>query len=455
MGDPRYFSSAVKTRWLNTFFNQKPLYRLILTLFVGLAMWLVPFSVKGATIFEDNFNSYDEGDLTGQGNWLENATQNSFQVISSPTYEGARAIKSTTAVIFGNHKLGSEEASGTLSVALKFVSGELGSNISFIANNPGESFSAGFWVIKNADSLDITTFELTCGSFSLDDWHILRFEWWQIGNSTQADFYVDSIFCRTKQIAGYADVLDRIKFYSVNSEFLLDFISETGTGACRLGSCENCETYESCISGGCFWEHSAWPLIVEDACFEPSEPNPEYCGGFFECQYCLDETTCETNSTCVWQDIGFGNKCYMISPVIPPAQAGWEAPELEDCEALSGVEKWLCEIKNFIAGIFMPTQEKVEEFYLTIGAFSERFPFNYAQSLRSFFTDIKTGFDTEKSIPVKILGEEGDVDFTFWSASTTIGGTAENLGNIVKDFSTFIIILAFSMWLIGFIKRIL
>jgi hypothetical protein len=222
--------------------------------------------------------------------------------------------------------------------------------------------------------------------------------------------------------------------------------------------CANYENYTNCVNAGCDWYYSEWMetsgLYPYEGCVDHITPEPEECGSFFKCVFCETQETCSANF-CEWKDIGFGNKCYMYEPITPPLQGGWEVPALEDCEVLSGVEKWLCNIKNFIAGIFMPTQAKINEFYMTMGTFKDKFPFNYARALNGFFADIKEGFDTEKNIPVKILGQTGNVNFAFWGASSTIGGVPENLGNIVKDVSTVIILLAFLVWLISFIKRFL
>jgi hypothetical protein len=102
----------------------------------------------------------------------------------------------------------------------------------------------------------------------------------------------------------------------------------------------------------------------------------------------------------------------------------------------------------------MPTQEKVNELNLTMANFKAKFPFNYASSLSAFFQTIKTGLDTPKDIPVEIFGHSGDVNFDFLNATSTIGGTSETMKNILYDCNTALIIFAFVLWIISFIKRI-
>lgn len=220
---------------------------------------------------------------------------------------------------------------------------------------------------------------------------------------------------------------------------------------CSLGFCKYCETYDTCIEAGCSWYYSTW--LQQYFCVEPFEPEPEECGSFFKCQYCTTQTTCELQLNCEWIDRGLGFKCYMKEPTIPPPQVSWEVPELEDCDELTGIERWLCKIKNFIAGIFMPTQTKIDELYNTLGAFQQKFPFNYILALQTFFNSVRVSLDTQKSIPIKILGQEADVSFAFWDKTTTIGGVSETFKNILFDFTTILVFLCWFVWLIHFVRR--
>lgn len=229
-------------------------------------------------------------------------------------------------------------------------------------------------------------------------------------------------------------------------------------GGCALTKCNLCETSDTCIDAGCFWEYSLYYLQIDPNatgyyCAEPYEPAEEQCGAFFKCQYCGAQATCEEQLNCEWINRGQGSKCYMKEPTMPPPPATWEVPTLDDCEELSGAEKWLCEIKNFIAGIFMPSQEKVNALFDTFGAFKDKFPFSYIGAVNSFFGEISTSLDTEKGIPIKILGNEGNVDFSFWDSSAEIGGISETFKNVVFDATTILVIFGFFMWIVGFIKR--
>ena len=224
---------------------------------------------------------------------------------------------------------------------------------------------------------------------------------------------------------------------------------------CDLENCDLCLTSDTCQNAGCVYEwisaYGYWD------CHAPYIPYVSGCGMAEGCYGCQDQTACENAEpvgSCEWVDKGegYGFACYPY--LAPPAEITWVVPELENCDELSGVEKWLCLIKNFIAGAFMPTQEKVNNLKLTMDNFKTKFPFNYANSLSAFFTTIKTSVATEKSIPIKILGTESNVSFAFWEKTASIGGTTESFKNILFDFTTLLIIIAFAVWVISFIKRI-
>lgn len=224
---------------------------------------------------------------------------------------------------------------------------------------------------------------------------------------------------------------------------------------CGIDHCSYCETSEDCVGAGCIYEYNSWFARWE--CHQEYVPYIPGCGtGFQEsCYGCYNQENCENAipvGVCEWVDRGYGIACYPTEEV--PGEAVWEAPELENCDGLSGVEKWLCEIKNWVAGLFMPTQEKVNNLKMTIDNFKAKFPFNYAGSLSAFFNTIKTSLDTPKDIPVEVFGNSGNLNFDFLEATGTIGGTSETIKNILFDFSTALIVIGFLFWIISFIKRL-
>ena len=98
-------------------------FRLKLSLIcIVIAVFVFMFSVSAATIFTDDFNSYNNGDLNGQGSW-SGATEFDVQTGSADNPEGSgvgkEVLNSTNAdkVIT---KIGTETANGTFVVYMKF-----------------------------------------------------------------------------------------------------------------------------------------------------------------------------------------------------------------------------------------------------------------------------------------------------------------------------------------------
>lgn len=494
MGDSQYFSPKIEKTTTTTSFVKKPLYGAILTLFIGLAMWLVPFLVYGFNAswnydFEQGKDSCFTGDLRNCPKWsgdnanfqvstvakhrhnlFQGGTYNQATVSKTLTFTPTLSLNSATTDDFYylNLPMRVNSWSGQWPRAY-FVFPPVPSQFGikqYPSSNPADKHRLHLANVYRFNCQTGAYIDYISGTgqylgpqFEQNTWVIFHFKFDTTNNliylsytynGSRVDWSVDNNKCfwpdNTTPRTNY-------NFTGVKLDFQNAYDWSYDNFYYNPFGCSLYETYETCIGAGCVWYYSEW--LHHSYCVEPpEEPEPEECGSFFKCQYCVSEATCEAE-LCEWKDIGFGDRCYMLEPVIPPPQGEWEAPELENCEGLGTIETWLCEIKNFIAGIFMPTKEKVNEFYATIGAFKEKFPFNYARSLSDFFSAIKTGFATEKDIPIKILNASSTVSFAFWNASATIGGQSEYLKNIVKDFSTLIILLAFLVWLIGFIKRFL
>jgi hypothetical protein len=133
---------------------------------------------------------------------------------------------------------------------------------------------------------------------------------------------------------------------------------------------------------------------------------------------------------------------------------GWTVPELEDCDALSGVDKIICEIKNVLLGLIIPSQGKVDELTNTVAAFNNKFPINYLKAVQTFFTDVQSGLDEDKAIAFEVFGQAGTMDVTFWNTPVTIGGVSQSIGAIFKSFIAALFVISFLAWSINFVKRI-
>jgi hypothetical protein len=132
----------------------------------------------------------------------------------------------------------------------------------------------------------------------------------------------------------------------------------------------------------------------------------------------------------------------------------YEPPPLPSCSGLSGVELWLCNMKNDIGSIFLPSNQKISELRETIDEIKQKFPLNYLSGASDFFSSVRTNINSSSDIHFKILGKEGTVNFAFWENTAEIGGSVQTIGEIVGVFITFLIILGFVFWAISFGKRV-
>lgn len=419
-------------------------------------LFLFSNEVLGATIFEDDFESYTTGqDLGSQVDWTcgftnaiitENKAQSGIKSVRNKYHDNP-----AESVCFKDGLPVEEEGSQQIWFYITSGFTEL---VSFEIDNNEVGMGIENGLVKYLDSAfqwqTLTTFN------EYDEWVSLGIRWqYSIHPSSEISYsynggdWTDWIYFGST--TNYQRVIISWPTQQEDAVFYFDTIEEAPP-PCELGTCWACISFDTCATAGCWWYHSVY--IQGYYCGEPYDPDPEVCGPFFKCQYCLTQELCEAEAeTCEWANKGYGEKCYMLEPTIPPIQEEWEVPDLEDCGVLSGVELWLCEIKNFIAGVFMPSQTKITALYQTIGAFKDRFPFNYAGSLKTFFIDIEESIDEEKGIPIKVLGQESNVSFEFWDEETTIGGVAETFKNILFDFTTLIVLLGFFVWIISLIRR--
>lgn len=410
--------------------------------------------------FIDNFDTYEIGDLAGQGNWATTTPPYFYAQTTTTDYQTSPiSVFYDTAELGEVFKTGSQIANGQWSFWVK-INSDVGNHYDWSnlvlkqgaistptylrfecwdTGEPSDCVDSGTIFVKRPAPLRTTFCEMP-----IDEWVNFQVQWtsttdvvkWKCGN----DDWIEDI-------RADFDYIDRFEIQTSEDTGLLQFYLDSITGI----DCGTYQEYNACSNAGCSWYYSIY--LQQYYCVDYIEPDPNECGSFYSCQYCPDQTTCEAELNCVWENIGYGLKCYLSEPTIPPGPVDWELPELDDCGELTGTELLLCEIKNLGTGIFMPTQEKVSDLFQTIGAFKEKFPFNYAGSFAEFFTAILTSFDEAKTIPIKVLGTETEVNFDFWNSTTTIGGNEETFSNVIFDFSTFIVLMAWFAWIVSWIKR--
>lgn len=441
---------------------------------LGVLIILTPFSVSAliGEYMTDYFEDYNLGDLLNQGYWLDGSTN--FDVVDSNPYSGLQSIYCLNCGGLEIIKYISPEKQSvgfiSFAVYLPTLAGD-GTYVPLVnlwgcyEAEPETCISLGAIEVRRVNG--VYGFGILSGvgytelesNLETDAWHIIGILFdelgWRFSAKIDDNFISDWFDFVSETQKGLIDGIYRVGVYVQTASSSLLYLDDF-SGPCRLGTCSYCENRETCSEAGCIWfddplYYVLWGL--PGLCVEPYEEDEEVCGSFLKCRFCETQETCEAELNCEWADKGEGPKCYIYAFTMPPTQVDWEAPDLENCGPLSGVEKWLCEIKNFIAGIFMPTQIKIDELFNTIQNFKIKFPFNYVMAMNDFFIDIRDSLDEEKGIPITILEQESSVDFSFWEKTTTIGGESETLGNVIKDFTSMIILIGWFVWLISFIKR--
>ena len=132
----------------------------------------------------------------------------------------------------------------------------------------------------------------------------------------------------------------------------------------------------------------------------------------------------------------------------------YEELEPSDCSGLTLTETFLCNIKNILQGIFVPSQEKVAELNQNIQLLSQKFPMNYLSEASDFFSDINSGIEATSTISLSIMDATGTIDFSVWEGEADVGGSTQTVSDIFKGFFSAVIIFGFIVWAINFGKRI-
>jgi len=445
----------------------QPAWNFKLLILIAIFLFFTSGYIFGATPFEDYFDTYDIGNLDGQGGWATTTIPAFFAQTTTTDYHSSDISVYWTSASNGEiNKTGEAIGEGRWSFWVK-VNSDTGTHYEWTnillkgdttasylrfecwdTGDPSDCRASNTIFVKRPYPTRTTFCEIP-----LDTYVNFQVEWasstnsvrWKCGDNVWTDYFTEVAFDYTSGFElGASDDTGKLQFN-------LDSIGATSYPECDSEHCGYCESYNTCSEVNCEWYYSIY--LQEYSCVPFLAPEDDECGSFYKCQYCSNQIPCEAELNCEWIDKGYGNKCYMEEPTIPPEQADWEVPDIEDCGSLSGVELWLCEIKNDIAGAFMPSQVKVETLYQTIGAFKQKFPFNYIAGLNSFFTNISEGLEATTTIPIEILGATSTVSFTFWNSTTTIGGEEETFKNVLYDFTTFVILMCWFVWLISLIKR--
>lgn len=280
--------------------NQKPLYAsirakkpLLILALTGVLVISIISIVLSSSVFSDTFNSYNVGNLVGQGSWVSWASKTSAKVQSDQVYEGSKAVKLLKGA--GNYeaakKIGTQIVSGFGSFAFYGIP-SVNQYVRFTQSTETKycniSMGATGSNLLNMSCTASTGVDLT---FTMGVWHIVLFEW--DGVEKKARMNLDGTGWTVWKTSDFTS-FDRIIIYSNSS--VEGYLDTFGEEICMSGFCDKCYTPYTCQNADCCWYYASLPEF--NVC---SDCPSECAGGYYDCAYCLTQETCEEYiPTCYW-----------------------------------------------------------------------------------------------------------------------------------------------------------
>jgi hypothetical protein len=230
MFEPMFYRS----NWLNLKIGGGK--RWFYTSFLLFALFF-PFLTKSApTIFFDNFEDYNLGNLSGQNNWQEISSSNTDEVVNTLSHTGQKSVFASSTTSNGNIKIGnvistgedffwfyltSNTFSGSYIVGGYDYNGGLRPHWRLDFVNCGVSFCTLRW---GTDFIGANII----GQYSTNTWHSGHFKWQKNDNNFQFAYKIDEVEnwsdWHTSYYSGTADYLDKFGF--VGGGYYLDDISD-------------------------------------------------------------------------------------------------------------------------------------------------------------------------------------------------------------------------------------
>lgn len=125
----------------------------------------------------------------------------------------------------------------------------------------------------------------------------------------------------------------------------------------------------------------------------------------------------------------------------------------EDCGAYANpLDIMVCNLKNFITGAFLPSNDAINQINQTMAALKTKFPMNYTTAITETFSTIAAGVDDNRGFSLTLYGNTAAVNTAIFSQDLGGGVT---LGGAIKLILTFLAFGAFLFWGINYMHRIL
>jgi hypothetical protein len=125
----------------------------------------------------------------------------------------------------------------------------------------------------------------------------------------------------------------------------------------------------------------------------------------------------------------------------------------EDCSlTTSTTDRLLCEIKNFFTGLFFPSGEKVIELQNNLKELNNRFPISYINVWTTFATNLN--HETTDIVLITFFEATSSVDFTGMDTTIDYGNQSTGFMERLRNIFGAILIFGFFLWGITFLKRV-
>lgn len=182
-----------------------------------------------ATIFEDDFNSYEDGNLVGQGGWIDIKDGVAYQVQGTIVKEGAKAVYKPS---YGAdhpriYKTGTPTSEGRITFYVRKPA--TNDRFFLIVEKTLDSNSVGVWFSDDGNIKYYNGVEwVTIQSYNADQWYCVEAEWWDDAGTKKAHVRIDGgDWAATYNVPGNPDTLDLVRFYTDATDVAyIDYIAE-------------------------------------------------------------------------------------------------------------------------------------------------------------------------------------------------------------------------------------
>lgn len=157
-----------------------------------------------------------------------------------------------------------------------------------------------------------------------------------------------------------------------------------------------------------------------------------------------------------WYQVPIATTTITVGEGVAPDWWDWvEVDTFEEDEPATGtVQHYLWSIKNFFRGIYIPSTEAKTNFWNTILEIRNKFPYNYIDEMKDFFSTTSENIEQDPTIEFGLLDATGTAHTSFFDTNITISAETEPLYEWFKTVSSLFLWGGFLIYCITFIRRI-